>query len=76
MIRTYLTKDNNIIDVDTRHRKTVCTYTGTLYESYIEYLKEFEYTECFDPRKFTNLNGKSHTIVLENDSPLFSVPFY
>ncbi len=69
MIRTFLTEDKQIINID--HPKLRCiqsSVVGDRTDFYDSYIKENKYIECFDSRKLTNISGKSHTIVLENDT--------
>lgn len=41
-------------------------YYSAYYYDYKEFLKINEVVECFNNRYFTNINGKSNTIILEN----------
>lgn len=69
MIRNFIDK-NGIIHShdDYRLRHIESEIFGVRQDYYDSFIKEHEYIELFDDRKITNINGKSHTIVLENDT--------
>ena len=76
-IKTFKTKKDEIIDVYL-HSTFNESFTNILinkdneyhgwYYNYNEFLEKNSLIECFDTRYLININGKSHLIILENDT--------
>ena len=78
-LKTFIKEqENSIIDVycqksfnESHNDILIHQQNGSYYGTYYDwdvFLSNNKIIECFNNRYFTNINGKSHTIILENDT--------
>ena len=84
-LKTFIKEDGSIIDVycqksfNENHKDFLIFNSENkfhgIYYDWNEFLNINKIKECFDARTFTNIKGKSHTIILENDTVIPSEIF-